>query len=151
MKSPIGGKVAKVLSSREVAINLGAHDGVQVGMAFAVMNPKGDDIKDPDTNELLGSVVLPKIRVWVSQVHDKVSVATTIPPGSGLHLGPIARLLLPAGLAMNTGTFRRDNSRWEDIDEVDSFVKAGDPVVQVVEGPRPLSDESRGNGQPALT
>ena len=78
--------MAKVLSSREVAINLGAHDGVQVGMAFDVMNPKGDDIKDPDTNELLGSVVLPKIRVWVSQVHDKVSVATTTSPGSGLHL-----------------------------------------------------------------
>ena len=77
LKEPITGKVARILSAREFAINLGSHNGVKVGMAFDVMNPKGDLIQDPDTGATLGSVALPKVRVRISQVNDRVSVATT--------------------------------------------------------------------------
>ena len=35
MDDPIRGKVAKVLNSREVAINLGSEQGVRPGMYFA--------------------------------------------------------------------------------------------------------------------
>ena len=151
MKIQITGKVAKVLSSQEVAINLGSHDGVRVGMAFNVMNPKGDDIKDPDTHEPLGSVVLPKIRVRVSQVHDRVSVATTSHSISVSQLGAFAKLFLSAGRDTASGTLRRNNSNWEDLDEVDSFVKIGDPVVQLVEEPETLSVEYQDDEQPTLT
>lgn len=59
----IRGKVARILNSRELAINVGAADGVKVGMYFDVLDPKGEDIKDPDSGEVLGSLERPKVRV----------------------------------------------------------------------------------------
>ena len=47
MTKPICGKVARVLNEREIAINVGAEDGVTVGMYFDVMEIQYEDIKDP--------------------------------------------------------------------------------------------------------
>ena len=105
-------------------------------MAFDVMNPKGDLIQDPDTGAALGSVFLPKVRVRISQVNDRVSVATTETTSSSIdvsQLGTFAKLFLSAGRAATSPTLRRNNSNWEDIDEIESIVKIGDPVVQVVD------------------
>ena len=52
MSVPIRGKVARVLNSREIAINLGSTNGVVVGMHFDVVDSK-EDIRDPDTKEVL--------------------------------------------------------------------------------------------------
>jgi len=54
---PIRGKVARILNSRELAINVGSADGVDVGMYFDVLDPKGEDVKDPDSGEVLGSLI----------------------------------------------------------------------------------------------
>ena len=151
LEKPITGKVAKVLSSIEVAINLGSHDGVHVGMAFDVMNPKGNDIIDPDTHEPLGSVLLPKIRVQVSQVQDRVSVATTSRNIGVSQLGILAKLFFSAGRAATPTTLQRNNSYWEDLDEMDSFVKIGDPVVQVVEEPGIVPVGDQADEQPTVT
>src|SRR2546425_9679519 len=75
--NPIRGKVARILNSRELAINVGATDGVKVGMYFDVLDPKGEDIKDPDSGEVLGSLERPKVRVKVAKVQDHLSVAST--------------------------------------------------------------------------
>ena len=120
-------------------------------MAFDVMNPKGYDIEDPDTHIPLGSVVLPKIRVRVSQVHARVSVATTSHSSGVSQLGPIAKLFFAAGRTTTPGTLRRDNSNWDDLDEGDSFVKIGDPVVQVVEEPGTSAVGYQDNEQPTST
>ncbi len=53
---PIRGKVAKVLNSREVALNIGEEQGVRIGMVFEILSPVGDVIEDPDTGDTLGSV-----------------------------------------------------------------------------------------------
>ena len=73
---PIRGKVARVLNSREVALNKGSSDGVEVGMIFKILSP-ASAIKDPDTGELLGSIELEKISVEISAVYERVSVAST--------------------------------------------------------------------------
>ena len=77
MADLIRGKVARVLNSREIAINLGWDDGVEAGMYFNVLDQKSEDVTDPDTGKLLGSVERPKVGVKVIDVQEKLSVAAT--------------------------------------------------------------------------
>ena len=98
-------------------------------MIFKVINPKGKQIRDPDTRQILGSVESPKIRVRFievqKEVQKKLSVATTsvanpvVVPAS---LGPFARILMSPGWVDKHETLRTN------LSEVD----IGDPVVQVV-------------------
>lgn len=108
MTEPIRGKVARVLNGQEIAINAGILDSVTVGMDFNVMDTNGEDIRDPDTNEALGSIERPKVRVRVIHTQKKLAVATP-PPSKGADtdilaelaasaiptFGPIARSLMP--------------------------------------------------------
>ena len=74
---PIRGKIARVLNSREVAINKGSDDGIKIGMIFKILSTKGSEIEDPDTGEPLGSVDIVKTRVKVTMLQGRVSVAST--------------------------------------------------------------------------
>jgi hypothetical protein len=143
---PIRGKVARILNSRELVINLGSNDGVIVGMKFDVLDPKGEDIKDPDTGEVLGSLSRPKVRVRVKTLDDRICVAATFrerqvniggvgtspvdPLGT---VGVLSELLRPPKYVKKVETFKTDEKTWEDIEETQSFVKTGDPVIQVIE------------------
>lgn len=139
--TPIRGKVARILNSRELAINVGSDDGVTVGMRFDVLDRRGDEIKDPDTSEVLGSVSRPKVQVEVSTVQPRFSLARTFRTrrtnvgGTGtafdMGLGPISRSLLPPRWVQAPETLKTSERTWEDLDESKSFVKIGDPVVQV--------------------
>ena len=75
--SPLRGKVARILDSRNLVINIGSQQGVKIGMYFDVMDPKGEDIRNPDTNEILGSIERPKVRIRITYTQDKLSVAST--------------------------------------------------------------------------
>jgi hypothetical protein len=141
---PNRGKVARILNSRDLAINVGSRDGVVVGMYFDVLDPKGEDIKDPDTGEVLGSVERPKVRVQVVKVQDRLSVASTYKKrevnvggrGAGLTglSGGFAELFMPPKVVTKYETLKTTERErtWEDLDEKESYVKIGDPVVQVV-------------------
>ena len=141
---PIRGKVAKILSDREVALNIGQQQGVQVGMLFAITDPIGDNITDPDTGEDLGCVYLPKTQVKVTEVSDKLSVAATYRTKSvAVHEhDPDARTILgtprifqPARLESRRETLRvpfRININEGEIHRENCSVSTGDPVVQVV-------------------
>ena len=141
MTEPIRGKVAQVLNDREIAINLGFAKGVTVGMHFDVVNVNGENIIDPDTGEVLGSVNIPKVRVRVTQTQEKLSVATTyrtekvnIGGTSGFRtLGPFARSLMPPEWITKYETLEKTAETPEPFDEKDSYVKIGDTVVQVLE------------------
>ncbi len=123
---PIRGKVAQILDSRQVVLNVGSADHVSEGMMFKIIDPKGEQIRDPDSNQVLGSVESTRAFVRVIQVQDKLSVATTSaanPVVTPASLGPIARVLMPP--------------RW--VDQYESLgvnlgaVSIGDPVVQVAQ------------------
>ena len=143
MTAPIRGKVARILNSREMVINVGAHNGVTVGMRFEVMDAKGEDIRDPDTGELLGSLERPKVEVEVARVQERLSVASTYKQES-VNVGgvgivgaigtPFGEILRPAKWETRYETLKTEEKTWEDLEEEDSFVKTGDPVVQVVTG-----------------
>jgi hypothetical protein len=143
MSKPIKAKVARILNSREIVISAGTEQGVWVDMHFDVMDPNGEDIKDPDTGEVLGSVQRPKVRVKVTQAHEKLSVAMTYKKqevnvgGSGTgfmaDVGVLSRTLMPPKYITKYETLKTTEKTWEDLSEEESFVKTGDPVVQVIQ------------------
>lgn len=117
MSTLIRGKVARVLNEREVAINVGSAKGVVVGMYFDVI--EDEEIRDPDTREVLGSIDRPKVGLQVTHVQEKLSVAMT----------RTWSLKLPKWIT----EYETLKKEWTGIDENDSRVKVGDPVVQVIE------------------
>jgi len=146
MSELIRSKVARVLNSREIAIAVGSEHGVKIGMYFDVLDPKGEDIKDPDTGEVLGSLDRPKVRVKITQVQERLSVASTFKKekinvggtGHGLEsigsIGLLSKALMPPKYVTKYQTLKTHEKTWEDLDEEESYVKTGDPVIQVMGG-----------------
>lgn len=138
--TPIRGKVARILNTRELVINLGSEGGVTPGMYFDVMDPKGTDIEDPDTGDILGSIERPKVRVKVSRVETRLSIVSTYKSrqvnigGQGnLNSGFLSQFLEPPKWVTKYETLKTQEKTWEDLDEKESYVKIGDPVVQVID------------------
>ena len=134
MDDPIRGKVARVLNAREVAINLGSGQGVRPGMYFDVLT-RHEDIVDPDTNESLGAIERPKTRVKITWVQEKLSLASTLTREAGvggMPLGEFSRLLMPPKWVKKYETLATEGTG-APLDEGESPVKVGDPVVQVVQ------------------
>ena len=145
MTEPIRGKVARVLSTREIALNIGTAEGVTVGMHFDVMGVR-EDITDPDTGEKLGSLERPKVRVRVIYTQEKFSVASTYQ----MNLGPVARSLMPPNWVTKYETLKKTAGTIDNLDAENGPIKVGEPVVQVIETNRvnrkkrlPVSDTSR--------
>jgi hypothetical protein len=139
-ENPIRGKVARVLSSRELVMNVGCEHGVSVGMYFDVLDPKGENITDPDSEEVLGSVERAKVRVRVVRVQERLSIASTFRKqkvnvggvGPVLDLSRLSRMYMPPEWITKYETLKTSETTWEDLDEKESYVKTGDPVVQVM-------------------
>ncbi|MER7994399.1 hypothetical protein [Micromonospora chalcea] len=126
MTERIRGKVAQLIDERTLVINRGAEHGVQVGMRFAVLNRKGADVVDPDTNEPIGSVDVEKVLVKVVRVEARLAVARTF-----------RSFTTGIGAMFQSGvrheTLRTDSATYkQELDEEDSYVKIGDPVVEAV-------------------
>jgi hypothetical protein len=67
------GKVAKIVTATEIAINRGAEHGVQEGDSAIVRRPI--EVEDPDTKESIGSVSVRVLTLDVRLVLDKMCVA----------------------------------------------------------------------------
>jgi hypothetical protein len=142
-KELIRGKVARILNSRELVLNIGSNHGVAIGMKFDVLDPKAENITDPDSGEILGSIYRPKVRVKVISVQERLCLASTFKKwkenegGTGGFLfegiSNISSALMPPKWVTRYETLRTDESTWEDLEEEASFVKTGDPVVQIIE------------------
>jgi hypothetical protein len=139
-RAPIQGRVAKILSSRELVINRGTADGVRIGMVFDVLDPEAENIRDPETDEILGSVYRPKLPLKVSATEEHLAVARTFRStrvnvggigGFGAS-GAVSKLFQPPEFVEHHETFKADDAAWEHIDESQSFVKIGDPVVELI-------------------
>ena len=135
--SPIQARVAQILTERELVLNKGADAGVEIGMRFKILRPKGEDIRDPDTGKILGSVELVKTIVKVTEVQASLALAQTFRTvetqsyGLGSVLGSVTIWGQAAGSRVET--LRTSERRiQQDLDEADSFVKIGDPATQVV-------------------
>lgn len=136
----IRGKVARILNSRELVINVGSEHGVIVGMYFDVLDPKGENIIDPDSGEVLGSIDRPKVRVLVTTVKERLCVASTykkrevnVGGQGGIGTIGLSDLFMPKKIVTKFETLKTTEKTWENLDEQESYVKSGDPVVQVIE------------------
>lgn len=136
----ITGKVARVLNDQELVINRGSEHNIRLGAKFAVLDPLGEDIKDPETGEVIGSVHRPKVHVEVIRVEPKLSVAKTYKVmkinigGQGPSMTGLSRMFEPPKWETKVQTFRADDAAWSHLDEAQSVVKVGDPVEEVAPG-----------------
>lgn len=136
----ISGKVARILNRRELVLNVGSDHGVRQGMKFAILNPKGARIIDPDTKEELGSVEVPKVIVEIVRVKEKLTVGRTFRSSrinvggiGSATMGAIGRMFEPPKYEEISETLKTDERTYQqELDEKDSYVKIGDPAVQVV-------------------
>jgi hypothetical protein len=141
---PLRGAIALVLNNREVVVNRGLRDGVTSGMKFLILDPRTQNIRDPETGEQLGSIPKAKISVEVTEVEDRVSIARTfrrIPTGD--LLSGVARVFQQTGERSRWETLRA-NPGTEPLNEEQSLVKVGDPVIEVIESvsEAPETDET---------
>jgi hypothetical protein len=130
---PIEGFVAQILNSRELVINRGGTHGVEKGMVFEILASQAQSIRDPETNEVLGSVDRPKVVVRVVQVEPRMSVARTFRSrrrnvGGFSALSAFDKMFQPPKYQIEYDTLKTSESTWEDLDESESFVKTGDRV-----------------------
>lgn len=130
----IRGAVARILDSRTLVVNRGQEHGVMEGMRFAILNSHGQEILDPETGDSLGSVDVDKTIVKVVRVQPRLSVCRTFrkftTPGGPLWSGGMAQWAQPP--STRTETLRVDEAQMRaELDETDSLVKIGDPVVEV--------------------
>lgn len=71
----IVGKVAQILDDSLIVLNVGARDGVKVGMRMVVFE-EGEEVRDPETQKSLGRVELVKGMIEVVHVQEAMSQAT---------------------------------------------------------------------------
>jgi len=70
-------KVARILNNTDLALNRGAQDGVQEGMKFAILSDVGQEIRDPDTGEVLDSIQVAKTVVKIIHAAPRSSIGRT--------------------------------------------------------------------------
>lgn len=128
----IEGQVAAIINERELAINRGEKHGVVEGMKFAVTDPKGVQITDPETGAELATIVIEKVRVQVTEVAPDYSIARTYQRTPGRDpLGALGFSDLLRVVPSRVRTLRTDEALSKPLAEAESFVKRGDRVRQV--------------------
>ncbi|HXI89434.1 MAG TPA: hypothetical protein VNO24_05395, partial [Blastocatellia bacterium] len=135
-KAPVEGKVATIINERELAINIGSNAGVQEKMTFKVLAATPLEIRDPETNEVLGIVEQEKVRVKAIEVRERLTICKTYRsrtiPG-----GPLSRIVDPTYLLLAPErtipeTLKASiESKLPPLSEEESYVKIGDRVVEV--------------------
>lgn len=144
---PIRGQVARVLNTRELAINRGSLHGVYEGMKFAVLDTTAEGIEDPETGEVLGSVFRTKVRVKAVIVKERLTIARTYVAQrinvGGAGYGGFSDIFKPPKWETRYETLKAEDAAWEELSEARSIVKTGDPVEQIVENQEEDAAESR--------
>lgn len=120
----IEGMGAGVLSARELAINIGANDGVKNGMKFKILAEEPAVVRDPGTDEVLGSVDREKARVRIVETQEKFSIGRTYDTAEALSgLEDVFHQVIKA----------RRSDYLPPLSEQESYVKKGDKVVRLQE------------------
>jgi hypothetical protein len=81
---PFMGQVAVLLSDEELIINRGSANGLIKDMIFSVLDARAQNVPDPQTGESLGSIEVVKVRVRLTRVEEKLSIAELVSPRSTL-------------------------------------------------------------------
>lgn len=128
----ITGKVAEIVSDRELILNRGAEHGITKGMYFNILDPSSIGIKDPDTGEDLGGIKRIKITVVAVEVAARITLAQTFRTktvnigGSGMMAGYTNMFASPK-IVEKAETLRLDPDGPKPMGASESVVSKGDP------------------------
>ncbi len=128
----IQGKVAAVLSRRELVLNVGSDDGVTTGMRFVILNRNGIDVKDPDSGAVLGTVEIPKTVVKIVRVDSgNMSVGRTFRTVGGTP-GVMSAMSSLTGTPARVETLdiQSGSTLKHELSLDDSYIKIGDIAMQ---------------------
>jgi hypothetical protein len=129
------GLVASILNTRELVLNIGGKNGVAIGMKFKVLE-KDFEIRDPKSQEVLGKIQREKIKIKIVDVKDKISIGRTYETYEEGYPSSfqISRMMI-SGSETKVRTLRAtdETAPYDLLDEKSSFVKIGDPVIQIIE------------------
>ena len=119
----IKGQVAKILSNRDLVLNIGANNGVRSGMQFHVV----DEVVaiDPISKKQLAPIKIIKARVVAKEVVEDACVASTFiikPPGVSVSETLSRMFYQPERMLVDAST--ENDPAWSRI------VMVGDSVVQ---------------------
>jgi hypothetical protein len=131
------GRVAEILNARELVINIGSDKGVTRRMKFAVLADAPKEVHDPETGELLDTVVKEKVRVEAVEVRPRITICrtyrtTTTRIIGGEYVDYFRRQHREE--SKETETLKAaDASYLEPLSPQQSYVKINDRVVTVVD------------------
>lgn len=133
----IRGRIIRILDASTVIVNLGKVDGVTSSNMFSII-AEPENIVDPETKEVLGTVSIVKGKLKVQSVSDKFSICTSkwteYQSATDELWGAIARPYILRGTKVDEGTELRVSPKevkpWRAVSE--DIVKVGDQVETVV-------------------
>jgi hypothetical protein len=128
---PIQGKVAGILTERELTINIGSADGVHEGMKFKVLADMPIEVRDPQTGEKLGEVDREKVRIAASEVREKFSVCRTYRKW-GTPFPWYFGNILSRNVERYETLKAQDSQLPAPLSEDESYIKKGDRVIELV-------------------
>lgn len=143
----VTGKVAEVISDREVVLNKGYADGVREGMYFKILDPNAFNVVDPDTGEVLGGLKRVKVALVAKQVAERLTLATTfrtetVNVGGTFVTGldVMAKAITPPRYVEKVERLRYNQNAARPIDEKDSIVAKGDPFESTDQASAEISE-----------
>lgn len=131
---PLRGKVAQILTERELIINVGSNHGVRHGMKFKILADAPLEVRDPETHDVIGEIDREKVVVMASEIEEKFTVCKTFRKWAtgGASIFSIASMM--AGPREKHETLKiEDSSLPLPLSEEESYVKVGDRAIQLVD------------------
>ena len=126
----IAGKVAKILNTRELVLNKGTNDGVEIGMRFEVQD-LGVDVIDPDSEDILGRLARPKLRLEIVHIEPRFSVGKTFDTYQQPNFAAAFSAVISPTFITRVKTIREGEE--QEFSEGSVSVSVGDPVAQLAQ------------------
>lgn len=134
MSDVINGKVIRILNDREVVLNRGSSDGIEEGLYIGIIDPDTENLIDPETGESLGGILRYKIALRITQVSERLAIASTyrtrevnVGGSGGLFSGAaVADIFAPRKYVTEVERLRLAEDAAQPIGESESRVQTGD-------------------------
>lgn len=129
-------KIVRILSDTEIVINAGHSQGLKEGDLLEIF-VKGEEIKDPDTSESLGTLDFIKGKVKVKTVYPEMSLCQSaqfkITKRYPAHMAALENITKSFSSYMVTETeeiepLNVDLTQAQQVQKVDKLIRIGDTI-----------------------